>query len=330
MSKWEVAVTRRLPEAGMDMLRGSCHARLWDEDRPIPHDRLCALAEGADGIVCVLTDPVDAAVMEAAGPKLKVISTMAVGYDNIDVAEASRRGIVVGNTPGVLTEATADLTWALILSLGRRIVEGDRMVREGRFNGWGPTLLVGADFKGRTLGIVGMGRIGTAVAKRAVGFGMKILYHARHRLAPELEAAVPAHFEKLGDLLQKSDFVSLHCPLNKESFHLIGGSEIDLMKPTAYLINVARGPVVDEAALTAVLKAGRLAGAAFDVYENEPRLSPGLAELDNVVLAPHFGSASIETRNKMAVMAAQNLIAGLRGDVPPWCLNPEVRPITEG
>ncbi len=329
MSKWEVAVTRLLPEAGMDMLHGSCNVRLWEEDRPIPHDKLCALAQGAHGIVCVLTDQVDKAVMEAAGPNLKAISTMAVGHDNIDVAEATRRGIVVGNTPGVLTEATADLTWALILALSRRILAGDRMVREGRFNGWGPTLLVGADFKDRTLGIVGMGRIGTAVSRRAVGFGMKILYHARHRLAPELEAAVPAHFEKLGDLLKKSDFVSLHCPLNQESFHLIGAAELAEMKPTAYLINVARGPVVDEAALVAALRDRRLAGAALDVYENEPRLAPGLIELDNVVLTPHLGSASLETRNKMAVMAAQNLITGLRGDVPPWCLNPEARPVTE-
>lgn len=325
MGKWEVLVTRRLPEAGMEAIQGSCRLRLWEEDRPIPRDQLLEMAAGVDGIVCLLSDPVDAEVIEAAGPNLKVISTMAVGTDNIDVAEASRRGIVVGNTPGVLTEATADLTWSLILSLGRRIVEGDRMVREGRFQGWGPTLLVGADFKGRTIGIVGMGRIGSAVARRAIGFGMKVLYHKRHRLAPELEAAIPAHFEKLGELLKKSDFVSLHCPLNQESFHLISAAEIELMKPSAYLINVARGPVVDEAAVVSALKARRIAGAAFDVYENEPKLTPGLAELDNVVLAPHLGSASIETRNKMAVMAAQNLLTGLAGDVPPWCVNPQVR-----
>jgi glyoxylate reductase len=323
MADWEVLVTRRIPEAGLKLIRQECAVRLWEEDRPLLPDRLLDLAVGKDGIVCVLSDPIGAEVIAAAGPRLKAIATMAVGYDNIDLAEATRRGIVVGNTPGVLTEATADLTWALILSLGRRIVEGDRLVRSGRWTGWGPTQLVGADFVGKTLGIVGLGRIGKAVARRAQGFGMEVIYHNRKRLPESEEAAVPARYAEIDDLIAASDFISLHCPLNPESHHLIGPGQIARMKRTAYLINVARGPVVDEAALTQALREGRIAGVALDVYEHEPRLTPGLTELDNVVLAPHLGSASTETRDRMAIMTAQNLLAGLKGELPPWCVNPE-------
>ena len=325
MAKWEVMITRRIPEAGMKLIRAECRVRLWEEDRPIPKARLLEMAGGVDGIVCLLSDPMGADVLDAAGPKLKAIATMAVGYDNVEVAEATRRGVAVGNTPGVLTEATADLTWALILALGRRIVEGDRLVRSGKWTGWGPTQLLGADFSGRTLGIIGLGRIGQAVAKRALGFGMKVIYFNRRRLPAAEEQAVPAQYRTMDELAREADFLSLHCPLNAESRHLLDGRRIALMKPTAYLVNAARGPVVDEAALVEALKAGRIAGAAFDVYEREPALSPGLVELDNAVLAPHLGSASIETRNKMAEMTAQNLLAGLRGEVPPWCVNPEAR-----
>lgn len=325
MASWEVLITRRIPEAGLELIRAACAVRLWEEDRPIPKDRLLALAKGVDGIACLLSDPMAADVIAAAGPKLKAIATMAVGYDNIDLSEATRRGVVVGNTPGVLTEATADLTWALILSLGRRIVEGDRLVRSGRWTGWAPTQLVGADFAGKTLGIVGLGRIGQAVARRARGFGLEVIYHNRKRLPESEEAAIPARHTGMDELIRQSDFISLHCPLNPESFHLISQEHLARMKPTAYLINVARGPVVDEAALVRALKEGRIAGAALDVYEHEPRLTPGLFELDNVVLAPHLGSASIETRNRMAVMTAENLLAGLKGELPPWCVNPEAR-----
>jgi len=323
MGSWEVLVTRRIPEAGLEAIQRECRVRFWDEDRPIPRERLLAMAAGVDGIVCLLSDPMGSEVMAAAGPKLKVIATMAVGVDNIEVAEATRRGIVVGNTPGVLTEATADLTWALILSLGRRIVEGDRLVRSGQWTGWGPTQLVGADYVGKTIGIVGLGRIGKAVARRARGFGMEVIYFNRGRLAATEEAAIPARHVPLEELIRQSDFISLHCPLNRESHHLISRERIERMKPTAYLINVARGPVVDEAALVEALKAGRIAGAALDVYEREPELAPGLRDLPNAVLAPHLGSASIETRNRMAEMTARNLFAGLRGEVPPWCVNPE-------
>ncbi|MFO8056027.1 MAG: D-glycerate dehydrogenase [bacterium] len=319
--KPEVLVTRRLPEAGMEMLEESCRLRLWEEDRPMPAEKIMERAEGVEGIVCLLSDPMGKEVMDAAGPGLKVISTMAVGYDNIDVAEATRRGVRVGHTPGVLTEATADLTWALILSLSRRIVEGDRMVRQGKFKGWSPTLLLGGDFYDKTLGIIGMGRIGSAVARRAFGFGMKVLYHNRKRLSEEEEGG--ASYAYLSTLVESSDYITIHCPLNEESRHLIGEEELSRMKPAAYLVNVGRGPVVDEKALVRALQERRIAGAAFDVYENEPELAPGLSELDNAVLAPHLGSASVETRSRMAIMTAENLIAGLEGKPLPWCVNPE-------
>jgi len=317
----EILVTRRLPEEGMRILEGPCRIRLWDEDRPMPVEELKKRAAGVEGIVCILSDPMGKDVMDAAGPDLKVISTMAVGYDNIDVAEATKRGIRVGHTPGVLTESTADLTWALILSLSRRIVEGDRMVREGRFVGWSPTLLMGGDFYDKTLGIIGMGRIGGAVARRAFGFGMKVLYYNRNRLPEEDEGG--ASYAYLSTLVENSDYISIHTPLNDESRYLIGAAELSRMKSTAYLINVGRGPVVDEAALVEALQNKEIAGAAFDVYENEPELTPGLAELDNVVLAPHLGSASVETRNRMAIMTAENLVSGLEGKPLPWCVNPD-------
>jgi glyoxylate reductase len=305
----------------MELLARSCRMRLWEKDRPLPRERLLEMAAGVEGILCLLSDPMGKDVLDAAGPSLKAISTMAVGYDNIDVEEATRRRIPVGNTPGVLTEATADFTFALMLAVSRRVVEGDRLVREGKFLSWGPTLLVGGDFHGRTLGVIGMGRIGQAVAKRALGFGMKIVYFNRHRLSREKEVALGVEFVELPELIARSDYISIHCPLNRESRHLIGPAEIAAMKPTAYLINAGRGPVVDEAALVAALQAKKIAGAAFDVYEREPQLSPGLDKLDNAVLAPHAGSASAETRNRMAVMAVQNLVAGLKGEPMPWPVN---------
>jgi glyoxylate reductase len=320
-----VLVTRKIPDAGLKLLNKKCRVRLWEKDHPIPQPELIKRAKGVAGILCLLTDRIDKSVMDAAGPGLKVISTMAVGFDNIDVAEATGRKIFVGNTPGVLTEATADLTWALILSLARRIVEGDKMMRERKFTGWSPTLLLGADFCGATIGIVGMGRIGKAVAKRAIGFGMKVTYFDANRLPAKLEASITAQFVPLKKLIRESDFISLHCPLNMDTYHLIGKKELSMMKRSAYLINVARGPVVDEKALVAALRAKRIAGAAFDVYEHEPKLTTGLANLENVVLAPHLGSASIQTRNKMAIMAAENLLAGLKGKKPKWCVNPGAR-----
>ena len=265
--------------------------------------------------------------MDAAGPQLRVISNMAVGVDNIDVAAATARGILVTNTPGVLTDATADLAWALILSTVRRVLEGDRMVREGRFQLWSPFMLLGRSVAGATLGIVGMGRIGQAVARRALGWDMKVLY--TRRSGPLSAGQVPhgaawEHRAALDDLLVEADIVTLHVPLTPDTRHLIGARELALMKPGAYLINTARGPVVDEAALVEALRSGHLGGAGLDVYEHEPRLAPGLAGLPNVTLLPHLGSATVETRGRMAELAALNAIAAVKGEAAPHTVNPEV------
>jgi glyoxylate reductase len=278
---------------------------------------------GKDGMICVVTDRIDAPVL-AAGARLKVVATVAVGYDNIDVAAATQHGIVVTNTPGVVTEATADLAWALMFSVARRLVEADRYVRSGQWREWKLMAMLGHDVYGQTLGIMGMGRIGQAVARRAQSFGMRILYHNRHRLPAGLEAALAATWVDQETLLRQSDFVSLHVPLNAATRHLIDAAALRLMRPTAYLINTARGPVVDEVALIQALQAGRIAGAGLDVFEDEPVVPPALLALDNVVLAPHIGSASIATRTRMAVMAAQNLVTVLRGERPLHVVNPEV------
>jgi glyoxylate reductase len=279
---------------------------------------------GKDGILCLLTDTIDREVMEAAGPKLKVIANYAVGYNNIDVEEATRRGIMVTNTPGVLTETTADLAWALMMSVARRIVEADRFVRAGKFRGWEPMLLLGTDVYGATLGIVGFGRIGQAMARRALGFDMTVLYYDLQRASEEIEQKYRVRFTPLPELLQTSDFVSLHVPLTKDTYHLIGERELRMMKREAYLINTARGPVVDEKALVRALREGWIRGAALDVFEREPEVELELLELENVVLAPHIGSASYATRTRMAEIAAQNLVKALQGEIPPNLVNPEV------
>ena len=275
---------------------------------------------GFDAILCMLHDPIDATVL-AAAEGCRLFANMAVGFNNVDVAEASRRGILVTNTPGVLTEATADLTWALILAAPRRVAEGDRVMRAGRFPGWGPNYMLGGDVTGRTLGLVGPGRIATAVAERAVGFRMTLLYAGR-RESPGLDA-LGARRVELDTLLEEADFVSLHVPLTPETTHLIDRRALGLMKPTAYLINTARGPVIDEAALVETLKAGRIAGAGLDVYEREPLMADGLAGCDNAVLLPHLGSATVDTRARMSRIAAENVIAFLEGRKPPNLVNPE-------
>jgi glyoxylate reductase len=274
-------------------------------------------------MICLVTDQVDAQLLEA-GTTLKVVANVAAGYDNIDIRAATQRGIVVTNTPGAVTEATADLTWGLLLSIARRISEGDRYIRAGKWHEWKFMFMLGGDVYGRTLGIIGMGRIGQAVARRAQGFGMRVLYHNRRRLEVPLEQALGATWVELPTLLQQADFVSVHVPLTAETTHRISETEFRMMQPTAYLINTARGAVVDEAGLVRALAEGWIAGAALDVFEREPELQQELLALENVVLVPHIGSASVATRTRMAVMAAENLLAALRGDRPPNVVNPDV------
>jgi len=320
---WTVYVTRRIPEPGLDVLREACETvEVNPDDRVLSREELLAAVAGRDGVLCLLTDTIDANVFDAARGA-RVFANYAVGYDNIDVPAATERGVVITNTPGVLTDATSDLAWALLFSAARRIAEADRYTRAGRFTGWGPMLLLGADITGRTLGIVGAGRIGAAVARKSVGFTMRVLY-ADPNPNEALERHVGAQRLPLDELLAESDLVSVHVPLTPETRHLIGAAELKRMKPTAVLVNTSRGPVVDEAALVAALKAGTIAAAGFDVYEDEPALAPGLTELPNAVLLPHLGSATVETRTRMATMAATNLVAVLKGERPPNCVNPEV------
>ncbi len=320
----KVYITRRIPEPGIEMIRKEHEVEINPYDRVLTREELLQAVKGKDGILCLLTDKIDAEVFDAAGPQLKVVSNYAVGYDNIDVNEATKRGIVVTNTPGVLTETTADLAWALILATARRIVEADKFTRAGKYEGWAPMLFLGQDVYGKTLGIVGMGRIGQAVARRAKGFNMKVLYNDIRRIPEETEKELNATFVSLDELLEQSDFVSLHTYLSPETYHLINEERLRKMKKTAYLINTSRGPVVDESALVRALKEGWIAGAGLDVYEFEPKLVPGLAECENAVLLPHIASASVETRTKMATMAAENLLAVLAGKMPPNPVNPEV------
>ncbi len=304
------------------MLADVCEVHLWEGELPPPREVLLQEMADAEGLLCLLTDTIDAALMDAA-PRLKVISNFAVGYDNIDVAAATRRGLPVGNTPGVLTETTADCAFALLMAAARRIVEGVDFVRAGRWQTWGPMLLMGQDVYGATLGLVGLGRIGQAVARRARGFDMRILYHdtAERAEAQTLGAA----WRPLDDVLAEADFLSLHVPLTTETYHLIGARELQRMKPTAALINTARGGIVDPAALYQALKAGDIACAALDVTEPEP-IPPDhpLLTLPNCLIVPHIASSSHATRSKMAAMAAANLLAGLRGERLPHPVNPAV------
>jgi len=320
---FNVFVTRRIPQPGLDILAKYCDPlEVNPDDRVLAKEELIQAVRDRDGVLCLLTDKVDSEVIAAAN-KVRIFANYAVGFDNIDVTAATKRGILVTNTAGVLTDATADFAWALLFAIARRVVEADKFVRGGQFKGWAPMLFLGADIVGRTLGIVGAGRIGTAVALKSAGFNMAVLYTDAHP-NPTLEEKVGAKQVALEELLRESDFISLHVPLLPETRHLIGEKQLRLMKKTAYLINTSRGAVVDEEALVRALKNGDLAGAALDVYENEPHVHPGLLELDNVVVAPHIASATTETRARMAVMAAENLIAGLQGRVPPNLVNPEV------
>jgi len=333
MAKPKVYVTRELPERGMKIIKERFDAEVWPEYGPPPKTEIIRKARDVDALVTLLSDKIDAEVFDAA-PKLKIVAQMAVGFDNIDVAEATRRGIYVTNTPGVLTETTADFAWALLMAIARRVVEADRYVRSGQWKvSWHPSMLLGRDVYGATLGIVGAGRIGTAVARRAKGFNMKILYYDVVPMPPEIEKELDAKRVDLDTLLRESDFVSIHVPLIKETYHLINEEKLKLMKKTAYLINNSRGPVVDEKALYKALKEGWIAGAALDVFEQEPTpLDNPLLKLDNVVVAPHISSASYETRSRMAEMVAENLVAFFEGRTPPNLVNPDVvkvRPLSK-
>lgn len=321
--KPKVYVTRLIPEEGLQMIREFCHVRVWEEELPPPRQVLMEKLKDMDGLLCLLTDKIDAELMDAA-PKLRVISNYAVGYDNIELAEATKRSIIVGNTPGVLTDTTADLTFALLMAAARRIVEGDKFVRAGKWKTWGPKLLLGCDVHGATLGIIGFGRIGQAVAKRARGFDMHILYYDICR-REDLERGLGIEYTDMDALLRESDFITTHTTLSPGTYHLISDRELKLMKKTAILVNAARGPIVDPKALYKALKEGEIAYAALDVTEPEPvPADDPLLALDNIIIVPHIGSASYATRAKMATMAAENLIAGLKGEMPPNPVNPEV------
>ena len=309
----KVLVTREIPEAGLRILESFGPTVL--HERPPTREELLEAAHGAAGILATATEKMDGEVMDAAGEDLRVIANMAVGFDNVDVEAAKERGVVVTNTPGVLDETTADTAFALMLAAARRIGEGERMIRAGAWEWWGPKQLLGVDVWGKRLGLVGMGRIGQAVGRRARGFGMEVVYHNRSR-HEEAEKELDARYLGLDELIQTADFVSVHTPLTDETRHLIGAAELEKMKPTAVLVNTSRGPVVDEAALAGALAEGRIFAAGLDVYEEEPKVHPELLELENVMLAPHIGSASIETRDRMAKLAAENLAAVLRGEEP--------------
>jgi lactate dehydrogenase-like 2-hydroxyacid dehydrogenase len=291
---------------------------LWDDELPPPRDALLRRVAGCDGVLTLLTDRVDDEFLDAAGPRLKVVSNYAVGFDNVDVAACARRGIPVGNTPGVLTDTTADLAFALLMAAARRVPEGDRFVRAGSWKTWGPLLLLGPDVHGATIGIVGFGRIGQAVARRAQGFGMEVLYHDLEPLPPSLTDPLGATFLPLEELLPRSDFVTLHVNLSPVTRHLINAETLAMMKPTAVLVNTSRGPVVDGAALATALRDGVIWAAALDVTDPEPiAMDDPLVGLDNCLIVPHIASASRATRGRMAAMAAANLVAGVRGESLP-------------
>ena len=323
MQKHKVFVTRELPERGLRIIKKRFDAEVWTDYAPPPKQVIIQKAAKVDALASLLTDKIDAEVFDVA-PSLKIIAQFAVGYDNIDIKEATKRGIYVTNTPGVLTETTADFAWALLMAVARRVVEADKYIRSGKWKvGWHPTMILGRDVYGATLGIVGLGRIGVAMAKRATGFDMRTLYYSATR-KPNLEKTLGLEFADLDTLLQKSDFVSIHVPLMKKTYHLIDERKLKLMKKTACLINNSRGPVVDEKALYKALTEGWIAGAALDVFEQEPTpVDNPLLKLDNVVLAPHISSSSHETRSRMAEMVAENLIAFFEGRIPPNLVNRE-------
>ena len=316
-----VVVTGRIPETALEKLRAEHEVDAWSGPESIGREELLRRVAGADAVVSLLTERIDAELLDAAGPQLKVVANVAVGYDNIDVPACTERGIVATNTPGVLTEATADIALGLILAATRRLGEGERLIRSGQAWKWGMFFLLGSSLQGKTLGIVGMGGIGRATARRAKAFGMEIVYQSRSEIDPAIAAELGARRVELDELLAISDVVSLHCPYGPATHHLIGAAQLASMKSSAYLVNTARGPIVDEAALSSALREAQIAGAGLDVFENEPSVHPGLLELENVALVPHLGSATVETRTAMAMLAADNTLAVLSDERPPAPIN---------
>ncbi len=322
MAKPKVFATHSLFEAARQILQASWDVEYWAKPQRPPRADLLRRVKDKQGLVCLLTEKINDELLQAA-PKLQIAANVAVGFDNIDVAACTKRGVVATNTPGVLDETTADFAWTLLMAVARRLGEGEALARSGKWKGWDLDQLVGADVWGKTLGIVGFGRIGRAVARRAAGFQMKVIYTDALRVSAEVEKELKAKFRDMNTLLGESDFISVHVPLLPETRGLFDAAKFHRMKPTAFLINTSRGPVVDEAALVAALEERKIAGAGLDVYENEPFIHPGLKRA-NVVLAPHIASASLETRTKMACIAAENVTAIFKGQRPPNLLNPEV------
>jgi glyoxylate reductase len=319
-----IVLTRRIPTPAIELLRAAAYVWVSPHDRPLTDEELHEAVAGADAVLTLLHDPVDDAFLDAAGPQLRCVANVAVGYDNIDVGAATSRGVVITNTPGVLTDATADLAMALILNVTRRLGEGERLVRRGERWSWDMFFLLGMGLQDKTLGIIGLGEIGRATARRARAFGMEIVYSNRRRAPDEVEAELGrAQHLELDELLARADVVSIHAPLTPETQHMIDADRLALMQSHAYLVNTARGPIVDEDALVQALRDGSIAGAGLDVFEHEPDVHPGLLELDNVALSPHLGSATVQTRTAMAVLAAQNALAVLAGKQPPTPVNPE-------
>ena len=318
-----VLVTRRLPQEALDRIVARCDMTLYDGEGVMARHQLLAEVAGKAGAITLVTDRVDEEFLDAAGPQLKIVANYAVGFDNIDVEACTRHGVLASNTPEVLTETTADTAFALMMAAARRIAEGDRFVRSGAPWVWGPLMMLGQDVHHATLGIVGFGRIGQALARRARGFSMRVLYHDMYRPPAEVERELGADYRDLEDLLHESDFVSLHTSLTPQTRHLINARRLALMKPTAVLVNTSRGPVIDEQALAEALRQGQIFAAGLDVFEREPDVHPGLLACDNAVLIPHLGSATVKTRLAMAGLAVDNLLAALEDRHPPTLLNPQ-------
>ena len=312
MSKPKVYVSRVIPKTGMNILEDSCDVTVNEKDEQLSKDKLIENLKDKDGALVMLSDEIDRELIEAC-PNLKAVSNLAVGYNNIDVEAAKEAGIIATNVPEVLTEATAELTWALLMAVARRVVEADKFLRSGKFDDWRPMLLMGNDIYGKKLGIIGFGDIGQAVARKAAGFDMEIAYNKRNKLSIATEKRLGVEYKNIPQLLAESDYITINAPLNSETYHMIGTEELQIMKETAYIINTGRGPIIDEKALVEALKNGVIAGAALDVFENEPEVESGLLELDNVILTPHIGSASKEARYELAEKAASDLVAALTG-----------------